>query len=483
MKPNILKIHKRISESKNYKTTNPLERTWDKFRIPQNDSSKIKTKNPLNQRLRKISKVKSKTTNSSLEREKSEEENSKKLISFKKAANSSNYLDEFRDTLKKNSLKVILEKKLYQKSSEKIKSNEKKFPQGSKSNKESRRDSLKSNQSLRTKIKNLISKELKFDEFNLSNPLKLNQSNLITPKNLENKKPEGFYNSSKKYSELRRNTLKSVTEEKKTFLSFHQEETPTDFNQKITEKLGKRRNNSMKLNTKFVFENVNGNKNSKSDREYRRRIKFNKSPKARSPLKTPQDSINRRSNGGSKDLKKKMDSKVKNNTAKKGKLWTQEVEKVISNFKISHKIEDFIYTIDLLEKMHSENRDLKQKLEDNHKATQNLMEAFFGFQNSLKGRCRQKQTDCEERIEIIKVLESKIEGLRKRNRDLEEENNMFKVENENMVQTIHSLEENFYALEEKERVSELEEVLKTQELNFEEEKEYLQLEMVINLLF
>lgn len=490
----VFNINKQISDKKsNYKKTTPLQRNWNNFRLPSKliKNKKQKVRLPMSSRSNKQS-MRARTTHNSLEREDYDSDAVMSASQFltkddmvSSDRNKSigcgypSTLADFKESLKKKIFeKTRLSKnknlenssKSLKKFGERIMDN---IMKKDNSKRNLRRGSLKTQNNLKIKIQNIGQRdpsqsEKKSDRATIQpHPRTVALLNAITPKNKLSNRGK-FFTSTKKSSRV--SPLLGSAKPK-----FNQPELSSRSGK--VSKFRKTRNQSFKLINdakKNPDDLCNDNKNSYTDRSKDPSIYKN------SPQKIYFDS--RLGKPTTSSLESSCRRRSKKSISKKpkiSKIWSHEIEKIFNDYKEGDMIEDIGYTFELFERVFVENKDLKQKLDDNYKATQNLMDAFTGFQKNLKDRCRQKQSDCEERASIIQNLQNQISKLQAAHSSVEETNKMLQVENESLLQTINNYENNQgNTMSQGDREFELEEMLKNQQDDFDEEKDFMQMEMV-----
>lgn len=488
---NVFNIKKQITDKKsNYRKTTPLQRNWNNFRLPSKlKKNKKQRRLPLTSRSNKQS-IRARTTHNSLEREEFDTNTTMAASQFltkddtsmdKNRSSGTGYpstLADFKETLKN---KIFQKTRLTKNHSlESSSKSLKKFTDRLKDNmlvkKDSkrslRRGSLKMQNHLKIKIQNIGQRDHSHSEKKSSrttqpHPRTIALLNAITPKNNLGNKGR-FFTSNKKSKKV--SPLLGSAKSKFNALDI------SSYSGRVS-KFRKSRNQSFKL-IKELKKNSddlsNDNKNSFTERSKDNSFYRN------SPQKLPFKGKFLKPETSSLESSCRRKSKRSiSKRSKVSKIWSHEMEKIFDDYKNNDMIEDIGYTFELFERIFDENKDLKQKLDDNYRATQNLMDAFTGFQKSLKDRCRQKQSDCEERATIIQNLEGQITKLQKTHFSLQENNKMLKVENESLLETIRSFEkDNQNIVSRDNREFELEEMLKNQQDDFDEEKDFMQMEMV-----
>lgn len=454
----------KLDRKSNYRKATPTSRKWEKFRIPSKILSNQQQRKTHSHRKHRLKKQKnSRTTNISLESQTLDSENIAPKISqkFNSILKPNKTTKNSRLSLQDKNIKIEKFRKVIELEFDKNIKISKRKSNGSISvkttqEKRPRKGSISNSTKLKQKVKKLISSEKSVKKKNSIHYLgmKTRLFNSITPKGNMNR--EDFFPNFSKNSEgnSRSRSVKLVMDRiEKSCI------------RKRFSRANRKNGEKIKSFEREKFQELSYTNNSLTERARIRKNIFQKNDDLGKKIKSPQTERLRSEN-----------TSICFRT--KEKIWAKDIEKLIKDFNENEIVEDIDYVFALIEKIYKENIDLKQKLDNNYKATQNLMNAFFGFQKSLEDRCRQKQGDCEERVQLVQNLENKVDSLQTLNQELESEINLLKLEQENLVETVKQLEGDFFGTEKDERVEELEEIIKNQQIEFEEEKDYLQIEMV-----
>jgi hypothetical protein len=310
------------------------------------------------------------------------------------------------------------------------------------------------------KWKELTSSKSSIDQLVLKPKLPRHLSPQIRKNLSKNKKSKIQYLSDSKISTLNLLSDRSHSKSTKVLKSGKKKYFKQSFDmQNIHTSLSRKR--LLSANSKKNFNSPEKTIKIDSDLDYclsttRLGIKHRRSPSGFGLTKTPKTQ-NGQINKKSSNLKEKIPLKILN-FLKKGNESNEN---------------HLVY--ELVSQLYQENSMLRKKLDENFKATKNVMDAFSVFKTSQKNLCQNKREECEEKNLAIRSLENRIGELQGKLKDCQMENDFLRNENSGLLKNLEEFEWN-------RKESGLDEgivqQIEEQEIAFQQEKDALNIEIV-----